>query len=56
MFKSGTSSGHLCRVRDGTEGHIAMADLWVGDAVLSIDTSGETFFDQVYFSATQMRM
>ena len=56
MFKSGTSSGHLCKDRDGTEGDNAMADLWVGDAVLAIDASGETFFDQVYFSATQMHM
>ena len=32
------------------EGHKAMADLQVGDAVLAIDASGETLFDQVYFS------
>ena len=33
-----------------------MADLWVGDVVLVIDASGETFFNQVYLSATQMHM
>ena len=31
------------------EGHKAMADLQVGDAVLATVASGETVFDQVYF-------
>ena len=36
--------------KDGTaEGHKAMADLQVGDAVLATVASGETVFDQVYF-------